>query len=37
VERDAEHDAHAWWPSRPADWPGEADPALVHMATMIAP
>jgi 8-oxo-dGTP diphosphatase len=37
VERDAEHDAHAWWPAEPADWPDEADPVLRHMATLLAP
>ena len=37
VERDAEHDAHAWWPAEPADWPAEADPALRRMATLLAP
>jgi 8-oxo-dGTP diphosphatase len=37
VERDAEHDAHAWWPADPVDWPGEADPVLRHMATLLAP
>jgi 8-oxo-dGTP diphosphatase len=37
VERDAEHDAHAWWPAEPADWPAEADPVLRHMATLLAP
>jgi 8-oxo-dGTP diphosphatase len=36
VERDAEHDAHAWWPAEPANWPGEADPVLRHMATLLA-
>jgi 8-oxo-dGTP diphosphatase len=36
VERDAEHDAHAWWPAEPADWPDEADPVLRHMATLLA-
>ena len=36
VERDAEHDAHAWWPPEPADWPDEADPVLRHMATLLA-
>jgi 8-oxo-dGTP diphosphatase len=35
VERDAEHDAHAWWPREPADWPDEADPVLRHMATLL--
>ena len=37
VERDAEHDAHAWWPPEPADWPAEAEPVLRHMATLLAP
>jgi 8-oxo-dGTP diphosphatase len=37
VERDAEHDAHAWWPAEPADWPDDADPVLRHMATLLAP
>jgi 8-oxo-dGTP diphosphatase len=37
VERDAEHDAHAWWPAEPARWPDEADPVLRHMATLLAP
>jgi 8-oxo-dGTP diphosphatase len=37
VSRDAEHDAHAWWPAEPADWPDEADPVLRHMATLLAP
>ena len=36
VERDAEHDAHAWWPPEPADWPDEADPVLRHMATLLS-
>jgi 8-oxo-dGTP pyrophosphatase MutT (NUDIX family) len=36
VERDAEHDAHAWWPPEPEDWPAEADPVLRHMATLLA-
>ena len=35
VERDAEHDDHAWWPPEPAAWPAEADPALRHMATLL--
>jgi 8-oxo-dGTP diphosphatase len=35
VERDAEHDAHAWWPREPADWPDEADRVLRHMATLL--
>ena len=37
VERDAEHDAHAWWPPEPAAWPAEADPVLRHMASLLAP
>jgi ADP-ribose pyrophosphatase YjhB (NUDIX family) len=37
VERDAEHDAHAWWPAEPAAWPDEADPALRRMATLLGP
>jgi 8-oxo-dGTP diphosphatase len=36
VERDAEHDAHAWWPPRPGDWPAEADPELRHLARLLA-
>jgi len=36
VTRDAEHDAHAWWPSEPAAWPDEADPVLRRMATLLA-
>ena len=36
VERDAEHDAHAWWPAEPSEWPDEADPVLRRMATLLA-
>lgn len=36
VRRDAEHDAHAWWPPEPGAWPGEADPALRRMAALLA-
>jgi 8-oxo-dGTP diphosphatase len=36
VERDAEHDAHAWWPIEPAAWPDEADPVLRRMAALLA-
>jgi 8-oxo-dGTP diphosphatase len=36
VERDAEHDAHAWWPAEPSAWPAEADPALHRMAGLLA-
>jgi 8-oxo-dGTP diphosphatase len=35
VERDAEHDAHAWWPVEPAAWPDEADPVLRRMAVLL--
>jgi 8-oxo-dGTP diphosphatase len=36
VTPDAEHDAHAWWPRDPADWPEEdADPALRRMASLL--
>jgi len=35
VERDAEHDAHAWWPPEPDAWPDEADPVLRRMATLL--
>jgi 8-oxo-dGTP diphosphatase len=36
VERDAEHDAHAWWPPEPEAWPDEADPVLRRLATLLA-
>jgi 8-oxo-dGTP diphosphatase len=36
VTRDAEHDAHAWWPADPAAWPDEAHPELRLMAGMLA-
>jgi 8-oxo-dGTP diphosphatase len=36
VTRDAEHDAHAWWPAEPEAWPDEADPALRQMASLLA-
>jgi ADP-ribose pyrophosphatase YjhB (NUDIX family) len=35
VVRDAEHDAHAWWPADPAAWPAEADDALRRMAALL--
>jgi 8-oxo-dGTP diphosphatase len=35
VERDPEHDAHAWWPPEPDAWPDEADPVLRRMATLL--
>ena len=34
--RDHEHDAHAWWPPDPRDWPDEAHPQLRGMATLLA-
>jgi 8-oxo-dGTP pyrophosphatase MutT (NUDIX family) len=36
VTMDPEHDAHAWWPPDPADWPGEADQPLRLMAQLLA-
>ncbi len=35
LARDHEHDAHAWWPEDPADWPDEASPALRGMAQLL--
>ncbi len=35
VERDTEHDEHAWWPARVEDWPDEADEPLRRMATLL--
>jgi ADP-ribose pyrophosphatase YjhB (NUDIX family) len=35
VVPDDEHDAHAWWPEDPADWPDEADEPLRRMATLL--
>ena len=35
VTRDAEHDAHAWWPAEPASWPDDADPVLRRMASLL--
>ena len=35
VTRDAEHDAHAWWPPEPTAWPDEADPVLRQMASLL--
>ncbi len=32
---DEEHDAHAWWPEDPADWPEEADAPLRAMAELL--
>jgi len=36
VTIDPEHDAYAWWPPDPADWPDEADPALRLMGQLLA-
>jgi ADP-ribose pyrophosphatase YjhB (NUDIX family) len=35
VERDHEHDDHAWWPPDPADWPDHAHPALRRLAGLL--
>lgn len=35
VVRDAEHDAHAWWPADVEDWPAEAEPSLRHLASLL--
>jgi 8-oxo-dGTP diphosphatase len=37
VARDHEHDAHAWWPRDPAQWPDEAHQQLRRLATLLAP
>jgi len=36
VQMDPEHDAHAWWPPDPGNWPEEADQPLRLMAGMLA-
>ena len=36
VVRDAEHDAHAWWPADIGQWPAEADEPLRRMAGLLA-
>lgn len=36
VVPDHEHDAYAWWPADPADWPAEADAPLRRMAALLA-
>jgi ADP-ribose pyrophosphatase YjhB (NUDIX family) len=33
--RDAEHDAHEWWPPDPEDWPDEAHPQLRRLASLL--
>jgi len=35
VERDHEHDDHAWWPADVDRWPDEADEVLRRMARML--
>ncbi len=35
VTRDHEHDAHAWWPRNPVEWPDEAHPQLRRLATLL--
>lgn len=32
---DEEHDAYAWWPADPAEWPDEADEPLRAMAELL--
>jgi hypothetical protein len=34
--RDAEHDAHAWWPPDPEEWPDEADARLRAVGRLLA-
>ena len=36
VERDPEHDEHAWWPADVDAWPAEADAPLRAMASLLA-
>lgn len=36
VTPDHEHDAHAWWPPDPAEWPAEATEPLRRVAAMLA-
>ena len=35
VVMDHEHDAYAWWPADPADWPEEADEPLRRVGEML--
>jgi 8-oxo-dGTP diphosphatase len=37
VTRDAEHDAHAWWPPDVGAWPAEADGPMRQLATLLEP
>ena len=36
VEMDREHDAYAWWPPDPVDWPPEADGQVRRMGAVLA-
>ena len=36
VEPDSEHDAYAWWPSDPAQWPAEADGQVRRLGAVLA-
>jgi ADP-ribose pyrophosphatase YjhB (NUDIX family) len=36
VTRDAEHDAHAWWPREVSAWPAEAETELRGLAGMLS-
>ena len=36
VTPDDEHDAYAWWPADPDEWPSEAHPQLRAMAALLA-
>jgi ADP-ribose pyrophosphatase YjhB (NUDIX family) len=36
VQRDHEHDDHAWWPADPANWPEHAHPQLQRLATLLS-
>jgi ADP-ribose pyrophosphatase YjhB (NUDIX family) len=36
VTHDDEHDAHAWWPTAPDDWPPEADGQVRQLGSLLA-
>ena len=36
VRMDRQHDAHAWWPPNPADWPPEADGQVRQLGRALA-
>ena len=36
VTMDPEHDAHAWWPPDPADWPPAADGPVRRLGVLLA-